>query len=88
MRNMSIPEPEKAPFTEKQGQYLAFIKMYTKVNKVPPAHTDFQKYFDVTPPTVNQMIKTLENKGLIRKKPKTPRSIYVLALDELIPTLK
>ncbi|MCL1078665.1 MarR family transcriptional regulator [Parashewanella spongiae] len=85
---MSIPASEKVPFTEKQGQYLAFIKMYIKVNKIPPAHTDFQEYFDVTPPTVNQMIKTLENKGLIRKKPKTPRNISVLAPDELIPALK
>ncbi|WP_239480305.1 hypothetical protein [Parashewanella hymeniacidonis] len=62
MRNKSIPVSEKMPFTKKQGQYLAFIKMYMKLNKIPPAHTDFQDYFGVTPPTVNQMIKTLENK--------------------------
>ncbi|MBE8167363.1 MAG: MarR family transcriptional regulator [Shewanella sp.] len=85
---MSIPASKKVPFTEKQGQYLAFIKMYIKLNRIPPAHTDFQDYFEVTPPTVNQMINTLENKGLIRKKAKTARSISVLVPDELIPALE
>ncbi|MBE8168838.1 MAG: hypothetical protein HAW66_10780 [Shewanella sp.] len=48
----------------------------------------FSRFFDATPSTVNQMIKTLENKGLIKKKSKTARSISVLVPDELIPTLK
>ncbi len=43
---------------------------------------------EVTSPTVNQMINTLENKGLIRKKAKTARSISVLVPDELIPALE
>ena len=58
-----------------------------KLNKIPPAHTDFQDFFGVTPPTVNQMIKTLESKGLIKKKAKTARSISVLVPTELIPDL-
>ena len=45
MINMSIPISEKISFTEKQGQYLAFIKMYIKLNKIPLAHTDFQFFF-------------------------------------------
>ncbi len=65
MRNMSIPASEKMSFIKKQGQYLAFIKMYIKLNKIPPAHTDSQDFFSVTSPTVSRMRKTLKSKGLI-----------------------
>ncbi len=85
---MSIPEQQTFSFTDKQGQYLAFIYQYTKLNGVPPAHTDMQKYFEVTPPSVNQMINTLEKKGLIHKEPRTARSISLLLPSEQLPTLK
>jgi Mn-dependent DtxR family transcriptional regulator len=45
-------------FTAKQGQYLAFIDAYTRVNRQPPAERDIQRFFGVTPPTVHQMILT------------------------------
>lgn len=35
---MSSPSPPH--FTEKQGQYFAFIYMYTLVNGQPPAEAD------------------------------------------------
>ena len=54
----------KKHFTEKQGQYLAFIYYYAKVNGQSPAERDMQRYFRVTPPTVHQMILTLESNGL------------------------
>jgi hypothetical protein len=47
-------------FTEKQGQYLAFIATYTLLNRRPPAEADFQRFFQVTPPAVHQMIVELE----------------------------
>src|SRR5215471_3725511 len=50
----------KSRFTEKQGQYLAFIYYYTKVNGQPPAEVDMRRYFRVTPPSVHQMVLTLE----------------------------
>ena len=84
---MSISEQEIYSFTEKQGQYLAFIHLYIKLNGISPAHTDFQHYFKVTPPTVNQMIKTLESKGLIQKKTRVARSIELLIPVQLIPNL-
>ncbi|MEZ4737235.1 MAG: hypothetical protein R3E79_59905 [Caldilineaceae bacterium] len=34
----------------KQGQYLAFIYYYTKINGQPPAEADMQRYFRTTPP--------------------------------------
>jgi repressor LexA len=43
-------------YTAKQGQYLVFIYYYTKLNHHPPAEADMQRYFEVTPPTVHQMI--------------------------------
>ena len=36
-------------FTETQGQYLAFIYHYGKVNRRPPAEADIQAFFGVTP---------------------------------------
>ena len=54
-------------FTEKQGQYLAFIYYYTKVNGRPPAEADMQRFFRVTPPSVHQMVLTLEANGYIER---------------------
>ena len=66
------------PYTPKQGQYLAFIYHYTKLNRRPPAEADIQRFFRVTPPTVHQMILTLEAKGLISREPWQARSVKVL----------
>ena len=69
--------PEKA-FTAKQGQYLAFIYAYTRLHRRPPAETDMQRYFCVSPPSVHQMVVTLERAGLIRRQPGVARSIEML----------
>lgn len=53
----------------KQGQYLAFIDAYTRVNRQPPAERDVQRHFGVTPPTVHQMILALKRTGFIRRTP-------------------
>ena len=73
-------------FTRLQGQYLAFIVAYAKLNRRPPAEADFQRYFEVTPPSVHNMIMTLERRGLIKRTPGGPRSIEVLvSLGEVPP---
>ena len=77
-----------ASFTEKQGQYLAFIYTYTKLNRRPPAEADMQAYFGVTPPTVHQMVLQLEKRGLIRRRPGQPRSIELLLPAASIPPLQ
>ena len=74
-------------FTDKQGQYLAFIHAYTKVNRRPPAEADMQSFFEVTPPTVHRMVVELESKGLIERTPRQARSIRVLLPPEEIPPL-
>jgi hypothetical protein len=76
------------PFTKLQGQYLAFIVAYTKVHGVPPAEADLQRYFKVTPPTVHQMVLTLERRGLITRAAGQARSIGVVLPPERLPPLE
>jgi DNA-binding MarR family transcriptional regulator len=74
-------------FTEKQGQYLAFIYTYALVNRRPPAEADMQAFFGVTPPSVHRMVMELEKLGLIRRTPRQARSIEVCLSDDEIPRL-
>ena len=78
----------KPAFTDKQGQYLAFIHTYTKLHRRPPAEADMQEYFGVTPPTVHQMVLQLDRRGLIRRQPGQPRSIELLIATDAIPPLR
>lgn len=75
-------------FTDKQGQYLAFIHAYTLVIGRPPAEADLQRHFRVTPPSVHQMILSLERAGLIRRRPGVARSIELLIEPERLPPLR
>ncbi len=80
--------PPHAGFTERQGQYLAFIHAYTKINGRPPAEAGMQRHFGVTPPTVHQMVLNLDRAGLIERVPGRPRSIRVLVDPGRLPLLK
>ena len=75
-------------FTEKQGQYLAFIYTYTLLNRHPPAEADFQRFFETTPPSVHQMILGLERRGLISRIPGQARTIKLLLRSEELPALQ
>jgi DNA-binding MarR family transcriptional regulator len=44
-----------------------------------------QPKFEVTPPSMHQMVLTLEREGLIRRIPSAARSIEVLVVPELLP---
>ena len=74
-------------FTDKQGPYLAFLDAYTRVNGRPPAEADMQRHFRVSPPSVHQMVLTLERAGLIRRQPGLARSIEVLVDPKRLPVL-
>ncbi len=76
------------PYTKKQGQYLAFIYCYTKLNKRPPAHLDIQRYFETNPASVNQMLKTLDRKGFIKRVKGKARSIELLVKKQDLPELE
>lgn len=73
--------------TDKQGQYLAFIYYYTKIHGEAPAEADMQRYFRVTPPTVHQMVLTLERQGFIERTPGKGRSITLRISKAEIPEL-
>jgi DNA-binding MarR family transcriptional regulator len=75
-------------YTQKQGQYLAFIYHYTKVNRRAPAEADIQRFINVTPPTVHLMILTLEKSGFIRREQGKARSIEVLLAPDQLPCLE
>jgi hypothetical protein len=77
-----------ASYTARQGQFLAFIYYYTKLNGQPPAEADIQRHFCVSPPAVHEMILTLEKKGLIARTPGAARSIRVLLPREQLPDLE
>ena len=77
----------RTPFTDTQGQYLAFIHLYTKLNRQPPAEADMQRYFRVTPPSVHSMILMLEKRGFISRTPRAARSIKLLIDHSELPPL-
>ena len=77
-----------ADFTPRQGQFLAFIYYYTKINRVPPAEIDMQRYFQVSPPAVHEMVKTLHSRGLITREPGKPRTIQVVLPRDELPDLE
>jgi repressor LexA len=78
----------KKACTTKQGQYLAFIFYYTKIHGVAPAESDMQNYFKVSPPSVHQMVVTLEVNGFIERVPGRARSIRILIALEDLPHLE
>lgn len=82
------PQHPLPAFTEKQGQYLAFIYYYTKVSGRAPSEADIQGYFGVTPPSVHQMVVTLERKGFITRIPGQGRSITLRLSRQQLPDLE
>ena len=72
-------------FTPTQGRYLAFIHAYTCLHGYPPAESEIAGAMCVSPPSVNQMVKMLEKKGLILRRPGQPRSLQVLVPEDQIP---
>ena len=85
---MAFVSPPAKSFTQKQGQYLAFIYAYTRLSRRPPAEIDMQRYFQVSPPSVHQMVVTLERAGFIRRQPGLARSIEMLIDPECLPVLR
>ena len=75
--------------TGQQGQFLAYIHEYVKANNrgVAPTHAEFQRFFNLTAPSVNSMLKRLEEKGDIRRIPGKTRAIELTIDLERIPPL-
>ena len=79
---------EVAQFTQKQGQYLAYIHLYRRLHRQGPAEGDIARNFRVSPPTVHQMIVKLEELGLITREPGVARSMRVAIPTSEIPELE
>jgi DNA-binding MarR family transcriptional regulator len=74
-------------FTAKQGQYLAFIHAYRRLLGRSPSEADMQRFFLVTPPSVHQMIVSLEKAALITRQPSVARSIALTVDPAFLPEL-
>ena len=86
---MSVSQPDRSPkFTAAQGQYLAFIYAYATIHRQAPAEADLRRFFHVTAPSVHRMVLELEQRGLIRRVPRTARSIELLVPPEELPILR
>ncbi len=84
-----MSQPTLQPrFTPKQGQYLAFIYAYSRLHRRAPAEADMQRYFEVSPPAVHQMVLGLERAGLVRRQAGVARSIELLIPPEQLPILR
>jgi hypothetical protein len=68
---------EREP-TERQAEYLDFIRHYSEVHGRPPSEGDIVQYFGVSAPAVHQMILTLEARGFLARSPRKARTIRVL----------
>lgn len=87
-RQIVVNGQPMASYTARQGQFLAFIHCYTKLNRQPPAEADMARHFNVTPPVVHDMVLTLERKGLVARTPGMARSLRVLLPPEQLPGLE
>jgi len=89
MQAVATKPPKDAP-TRQQGQFLAFIRetMMRNVHGVAPTHAAFQKFFNLTAPSVNSMLIRLEQRGFIRRTPGQARGIQLIIAPDLIPPLE
>lgn len=49
---------------------------------------DLQRFFNLTPPSVNSMLIRFEERGFIRREPGKARAIQIVIDPELIPPLE
>jgi repressor LexA len=75
-------------YTERQGQYLAYLHQFSILNGCAPSEADMQRFFQVTPPTVHQMVLTLERRGFILRVSGQARSITLAVPPESLPPLR
>jgi len=91
MNGVNVAQPQtfmNPTYTERQGQFLAYIHQYSILNGCAPAEADMQRFFQITPPSVHSMVLTLERRGLIRRVPGQARSIILIVSPESLPPLK
>ena len=75
-------------YTKRQAEYVAFIYYYTKIHRRAPAEHVMMHYFEVSPPSVHQMILNLEKNGLISRVAGQARSIRIAVSEDELAELK
>ena len=85
---MDTTSPADRPcFTPRQEQYFAFIHAYRRLHGRAPAETNIQRFFRVSPPSVHQMLLTLERAGLISRQARIARSVTLTIDPQQLPEL-
>lgn len=64
--------------TKRQSEYLEFIRAFTDRWGVPPSFEEIGVHFRTTPPSVNNMVKTLAARGFLARVPGAARTLRVL----------
>jgi hypothetical protein len=77
----------ESPWKNLSRPRRAFIHLYTRLHRCPPAETDMRQYFGVSPSSVHQMVLTLEQAGFIKRQPRVARSIELLVDPGQLPEL-
>jgi hypothetical protein len=75
-------------FTRRQGQVLAYIHLYWKLNRRGPSEAEMARYFAVTPATAHGMVVTLSKGGWIAREAGAARTIRVLVGAAELPELE
>ncbi len=75
-------------FTDRQGQFLAFIHLYRRLHRQGPSEKEMAQYFRLTPPSVHGMIVKLDELGLIVREAGVARSVQVAVPEEEVPVLE
>src|SRR2546429_7547588 len=79
---VGYPLPKYPP---SRGRYLECTRPSTTLPGYPPAESEIAAAMCVSPPSVNQMVKMLEKKGLLLRRPGQPRSLQILVPEDQIP---
>jgi len=74
--------------TKRQAEYLAYIYYYTKLHGRAPAEHEIMNYFKVSPPSVHQMVLSLEKNSFISRIPGQSRSIEITIPEAELRELK
>lgn len=64
--------------TDRQTEYLTFIRDFTDRRGIPPSFEEIGTHFMTTAPSVNNMIKTLEARGFLTRVRGAPRTLRVI----------
>jgi hypothetical protein len=81
----------KKPVRTVIGGQVYILKVrcnYTKIHGQAAAESDLERCFQVSPPAIHEMIKTLERNGLVERTPGQARSIRLLVRPEHLPRLE